>query len=94
MGCGGASSPGGCSGARPAQALIALPLLLYTGYVFLTNDILGKWSAQNQLPSPNPLHYVFGYIVLAIPAVVGFRWAWRKSAAERRLPTCCWRPGS
>jgi hypothetical protein len=65
---------------------VVLPLLLYTGTVFLTNDILGKWSGQNQLPSPNPLHYVFGYIVLAIPAVAGFRWAWRKSAAERYLP--------
>ena len=61
---------------------VVLPLLAYTAYVFLTNDILGQWSGQNQLPSPNPLHYVFGYIVLAVPAVAGLRWAWRKSATE------------
>jgi hypothetical protein len=62
-----------------SASLVVLPLLLYTGVVFLTNDVLGQWSGQNQLPSPNPLHYVFGYIVLAVPAVAGLRWAWRKS---------------
>ncbi len=69
-----------------SACLVVLPLLLYTVYVFLTNDILGKWSGQNQLPSPNPLHYVFGYIVLAVPAVIGLRWAWRKSGSEQHLP--------
>ncbi|MBN1564729.1 MAG: hypothetical protein JXA10_12860, partial [Anaerolineae bacterium] len=62
-----------------SAALVVLPVLLYTSIVFLTSDVLGEWSAQNLLPSPHPLHYVFGYIVLAIPAVVALRWAWRKS---------------
>lgn len=61
-------------------ALIPLPLLAYTGVVFLTNDALGRWSAQNDLPSPHPLHYVLGYGVLALPAVIGARWAWRGAA--------------
>ncbi|WP_162909831.1 hypothetical protein [Aggregatilinea lenta] len=59
-------------------ALVPLPMLIYTGIVFLTNDVFGQWSAQNQLPSPHPLHYVFGYIVLALPALAAFGWAWRR----------------
>lgn len=59
-------------------ALVPLPVLLYTGVVFLTNDVFAQWSAQNQLPSPHPLHYVFGYLVLALPALAAFGWAWRR----------------
>jgi hypothetical protein len=72
---------------RAASAgVIVLPLLLYTGLVFLTNDVLGQWSSQNQLPSPNVLHYVFGYVVLAVPAAGALRWAWHKSVSENGLP--------
>ena len=63
-------------------ALVVLPVLAYTGTVFLSNDVLGRWSGQNQLPSPHPLHYIFGYSVLAIPAVAALRWAWRKGTGE------------
>lgn len=65
-------------------ALVASPVLIYSTVVFATNDVLGRWSSQNQLPSPNPLHYVLGYIVLALPAIVGLRWAWRKGSSENR----------
>jgi hypothetical protein len=72
---------------RAASAgLVTLPLFAYTSAVFLTNDVMGRWSGQNRLPSPHPLHYVFGYAALAIPAAGALRWAWRKSDAERRLP--------
>lgn len=66
-------------------AAVALPLLIYTGVVFATNDVLGRWSGQNTLPSPHPLHYVLGYVVLAVPALAGMRWAWRKAARASRL---------
>jgi hypothetical protein len=59
-------------------ALVVLPLLGYTTLVFATNDVLGQWSSQNTLPSPHPLHYVFGYALFAVPAAVALRWAWRK----------------
>lgn len=73
---------------RAASAgLVTLPVLAYTGLVFLTNDVMRDWSGQNRLPSPHPLHYVFGYAVLAIPAVAALRWAWRAGSSERRLPT-------
>ncbi len=67
-----------------SAALVALPVLLYSSVVFATNDVLGKWSSQNTLPSPNPLHYVFGYVVLAVPAAAALHWAWNK--AQSRLP--------
>ncbi len=59
-------------------ALVPLPLLIYNFYVFATNPIMGAWSAQNILPSPHPLHYVFGYGLLAVLALPGIRWAWRR----------------
>jgi len=60
---------------------VTLPYLAYTAAVFLTNEVLGKWSSQNQLPSPHPVHYLLGYGVMAVPAVVGARWMWRRAAA-------------
>jgi hypothetical protein len=72
---------------RAASAgAVVLPLLLYTGLVFLTNDVLGRGSSQNRLPSPHVLHYVFGYIALAVPAAGALRWAWSKGVSERGLP--------
>jgi hypothetical protein len=58
--------------------LVTLPVLLYTAYHFAANEVFSVWSAQNDLPSPHPAHYVFGYVALAIPAVWGAAWAWRK----------------
>ncbi len=66
-------------------ALVTLPLLLYTGYHFITNEVFAAWSTQNDLPAPHPLHYIFGYGVLAIPAVAGLRWAWRRGRTRDML---------
>ena len=65
--------------------IIAAPVLLYSGLVFLTSDVLREWSAQNQLAAPHPLHYVFGYIVLAVPAVAALRGAWRMGTPPHLL---------
>jgi hypothetical protein len=59
-------------------AAIPAPLLLYNVIVFATNPVLGAWSAQNVLPSPHPLHYLFGYGLLAVLAGPAIRWAWRR----------------
>lgn len=66
-------------------AAVALPVLLYSALVFATNDVLAEWSGQNLLPSPHVLHAVFGYVVLAIPALWGLRWAWRRGARTADL---------
>ncbi len=64
-------------------AVVPLPLLIYTLIVFQTEPVFKQWSAQNQLPSPHPLHYVFGYLALALPALVAIRWAWRRGKIQQ-----------
>lgn len=59
-------------------ALIPLPVLLYNALVFSTNPIMGAWSNQNKLPSPNVLHYVAGFGVVYALAIPAIRWAWRR----------------
>jgi hypothetical protein len=72
---------------RAASAgLVASPMLLYSAAVFAASDVLRQWSNQNLLPSPHPLHYVLGYVVIAVPAIWGWRWAWRKSEGQHGLP--------
>lgn len=66
-------------------ALVTLPLLGVTARAFLTNDVLGTWSAQNQLPSPGPGHYALAYGLLAIPAAIGARRAWRRGSLPHLL---------
>ena len=61
-----------------AGCVIPVPYLLYNLIVFATNPVLGAWSGQNQLASPNPLHYVVGYGLLAALAIPALRWAWRR----------------
>ncbi len=66
-------------------ALVTLPLLGVTARAFLTNEVLGTWSAQNQLPSPAPGHYILAYGLLAVPAAVGTRRAWRRGSLPHLL---------
>lgn len=67
-------------------ALVALPVLAYSGIVFVTNDVFREWSGQNRLPAPHPLQYVVGYIVLALPAAFAVRAFWRQGDSDRDLP--------
>ncbi|MBM2851073.1 MAG: hypothetical protein HW418_4015, partial [Anaerolineales bacterium] len=60
--------------------LLSSPFVLYTLYLFSADPLLKQWNAQNVLPSPHPLHYVFGYGVLAVFGVGGWR------ALARRKP--------
>lgn len=66
-------------------ALPALPVLIYFALAFTSSDVMRAWSRQNDLPAPHPLHYVLGYAPLALPAVVGLRWAWRRAAQPRAV---------
>ncbi len=61
-----------------AATLIPAPLLIYNAVVFSTNPIMGAWSGQNKLPSPHPSHYLLGFGVLAVLAIPGIAWAWRR----------------
>jgi hypothetical protein len=59
-------------------------MFLYYALAFANNPAFAVWSAQNQLPSPPPLQYVFAYAVLALPALLGLRWAWRQARTSIR----------
>jgi hypothetical protein len=58
---------------------LTLPLFFYNYWLFSANEAFAQWSSQNYLPSPHPIHYILGYILLAIPAYVGGRWAWQRA---------------
>lgn len=55
---------------------ISAPFVLYTIYLFSADPILRQWNAQNILASPHPLHYAFGYGVLIVFGVGGWRVLW------------------
>lgn len=61
---------------------ITVPLFLYYFITFAQNPIFARWSAQNILVSPPPLDYLFAYLPLIIPALLGGRVVWR--LARRR----------
>ncbi len=65
---------------RTAVILVALsaPMVLYTVYVFSTDPVLRQWNAQNQLPSPSPIHYLLAYGIWLILAIPGWRVLWRR----------------
>jgi hypothetical protein len=58
-------------------ALIPFPYFAYNLSIVTVNDVIRIWQAQNVLPSPHPLHYVFGYGVLAIFAAIAIPAVWK-----------------
>jgi hypothetical protein len=58
--------------------LISAPMVVYTLYVLYADSVLRQWTAQNQLPSPSPVHYVLAYGVWLAAAVSGWRVLWRR----------------
>ncbi|MBN8635866.1 MAG: hypothetical protein J0M07_11130 [Anaerolineae bacterium] len=64
--------------------LLTLPIVAYFAWQFVIIDELAVWSSQNDLPSPHPLHYVFGYALLALPAVVA---VWRVMRMKPHPPS-------
>lgn len=49
------------------------PLLLFNGWVYLQDSYLQAWASQNQILSPNPVHYVVAYGWLLPFAYSGWR---------------------
>jgi hypothetical protein len=63
----------------------SLPLLLYYIVSSISDPYLQVWAAQNQLPSPHPLHYVLAYgLVLPFAALAAVR-AWRTASTPELL---------
>ncbi len=50
---------------------ISAPIVLYTVIVFNTDPLLSRWTAQNIILSPHPLHYLVAYGLLLPLAFLG-----------------------
>jgi hypothetical protein len=50
-----------------------LPVLAYNGWVYWQDSYLKAWAAQNQILSPNPLHYLIAYALVLPLAYFGLR---------------------
>ncbi len=69
--------------------LVAAPIVLYSGWVFLTDPVMKGWAAQNLILSPPPFHYLAAYLVPGLFAAVGVAWIWRYSLCKH-LPLVAW----
>src|SRR6185503_2026976 len=61
--------------------LVSAPILFYAVYIFSFDPVLAQWNRQNQLPSPNPVHYLLAYGVWLALAAAG--WASLRRTAPR-----------
>ena len=68
-------------------AAVTLPLFAYNVLVFTANPAFARWSAQNILTSPPPLHYLLAYLPLALLAIIGGRWLWQQAKLPHTLLT-------
>lgn len=64
---------------------LTVPLFGYFAYVFANNPAFSVWSAQNDLPSPHPIHYLLAYGLLAICAALAARRFWSHDDNRYRL---------
>jgi len=58
--------------------LIASPVVVYSLIVFTINPVMRQWSAQNLILSPHPLHYVMGYALVGVLAILGAAYVLRR----------------
>lgn len=58
---------------------LSSPVVLYTIWIMSVDPLLKQWNAQNILPSPPPVHYLFGYGLWLLPAAFGWRIVWRRN---------------
>jgi hypothetical protein len=83
---------GAPAGVRPwfaaaaKAALVPAPLVAYNIVVFGTDPYLRAWTAQNQILSPSPVHYLVAYGLLLVPAAAGAWRAWVEGGQRSWLP--------
>jgi hypothetical protein len=70
-----------------AVGLVNLPYLAYSLWLFATNPVFHSWQQQNRILSPNPIHYVLGYGIVSVLALVGLLHphTWRRFREHRFL---------
>ena len=77
------------TGLTALTGLGALPPVAYNAWVFTTNPAFQIWAAQNRILSPHPLHYLLGFALFLVPALLGARQALR-TRDERWLLPVAW----
>ena len=68
---------------------VAAPVVLYSGWIFMTDPVMKGWAAQNLILSPAPFHYLAAYLVPGLFAAVGAASIWRP-ALRPHLPLVAW----
>jgi hypothetical protein len=66
--------------------LLPATLAGYTLAIFVRDPVYRAWSAQNQIRSPHPLHYLAGYAFLGLLAILGAVRAMRRRQWQLALP--------
>jgi hypothetical protein len=62
---------------------LTLPFFGYFALAFTGNPAFARWSAQNILASPPPLLYALAYGPLALLALAGAPWIWKRAGRGR-----------
>lgn len=67
---------------------ISSPMVIYSATIFLIDPVLRawKWSGQNIITSPHPIHYLVAYGLLLPFAIIGMRWVAKQSEFKWMLP--------
>lgn len=55
------------------SVLLSSPMVIYTFIRFRVDEYLRNWTAQNQIISPHPVHYLLAYILIAAFVVFGVK---------------------
>jgi hypothetical protein len=63
--------------------LIVAPVVLYSGWAFVTNPVMKGWAAQNLILSPPVPHYLAAYLLPGLLAAGGVVWVWRGRPGRR-----------
>ena len=72
-------------GLTALAGLIAAPPLIYTFAVVFTDPIWKVWADQLVILSPHPLHYVLGYALIGVLAVIGLVKTWKRRVIDPKL---------
>ncbi|MEA3377948.1 MAG: hypothetical protein U9R72_17310, partial [Chloroflexota bacterium] len=74
--------PWGRAALAGIAVVISAPIVVYSGWRFMSHPVYWAWGAQNQILSPHPLHYVAAYgVPLALAAfAVGDAWRSKRPA--------------
>ncbi len=58
-------------------ALVSVPVVAYSAWVFTHDRVYATWAAQNLILSPHPLHYLVAYGAPLLLATFAVRESWR-----------------